>query len=268
MNGRISPEFQIQLMKSGWYDHISWFFNTEEWSKITKNITARTKAGAEIYPKKDDIFRALMDTPYDEVKCVIVGQDPYCQPGAANGLAFAANPGRAIQPSLRNILKEVENDVKCFIPKHKRSLTGWSTQGVLLLNSILTIEKDHPGSHKSVGWQAFTDAVMAAVAKREKPVAFLLWGKDAQEKRDNISMKDQMRNAWFTASHPSPQSSHGFFGCKHFSQVNEFLIKQKVKEIDWTCIDKCDLIKGVFLPTWTEEDDIYERRSIPEIYQS
>lgn len=183
-----------------------------------------------IYPDKYDIFNALHLTPYAEAKVVILGQDPYHGPGQAHGLSFSVKPGVSAPPSLQNIFKELQDDLGCYIPNNGY-LVKWAEQGVLMLNTVLTVRQSAPNSHKGMGWETFTDKVIATLNEREKPVVFILWGKHAQEKRELITSN---RHCIIASPHPSPFSSHrGFFGSKPFSRANQFLRSIGSNEIDW-----------------------------------
>ena len=183
-----------------------------------------------IYPPKKQIFRALNLCDFDDVKVVILGQDPYHEPHQANGLAFSVTKDVRIPPSLVNIYKEAHNDVGIDIPNHG-DLTAWAKQGVLLLNTVLTVEKGCANSHKGKGWEIFTDHIIEEMNKREKPVVFILWGRQAENK---ASMIDTNKHCVITSAHPSPLSAHrGFFGSKPFSRTNEFLVSQGIEPIDW-----------------------------------
>lgn len=186
---------------------------------------------APVYPPKELVFNALYHTPFDKVKVVIVGQDPYHGPGQAHGLSFSVPKGVASPPSLQNIFKELATDLGVKTPPHG-CLTEWTSQGVLLLNATLTVRQAEPMSHHGKGWEKFTDAVIAALCERKDPVIFLLWGKSAQEKCRHISKISN--HIVLKAPHPSPFSAHqGFFGCRHFSQANEILVKQGKTPINW-----------------------------------
>jgi len=204
-----------------------------EIDELVKFLKEREKAGAIIYPPKKNIFQALKETPFDKVSVVIVGQDPYHGPNQAHGLSFSVLPGITKPPSLRNIFKELHNDIGMPIPTNG-TLTGWAKQGVLLLNSILTVEQGKPASHANKGWEIFTDAVLEAVLKRKHPTVFMLWGAYAQKKVKNLHVHiDPKRDLFLNSAHPSPLSITGFLGCKHFSKANEFLRKHHLPEIDW-----------------------------------
>jgi uracil-DNA glycosylase len=184
-----------------------------------------------IYPPSEDIFNALHFTPLDKVKVLILGQDPYHEPGQAHGLSFSVLPGKAdTPPSLQNIYKELQDDLGCYIPNNGY-LKKWADQGVLLLNTVLTVRAHAANSHQGKGWEQFTDAIIRAVNAQDRPVVYMLWGRPAQMKKP---MLDNPRHLILTAPHPSPLSAYrGFFGCKHFSQCNEFLKSKGIEPIDW-----------------------------------
>ena len=185
-----------------------------------------------VYPPAEDIFNALHFTPLSEVKVLILGQDPYHEPGQANGLAFSVNPGVKLPPSLRNLFTELQSD--CGItPPDSGDLTAWAKQGVFLLNSSLTVEAGKAASHKDFGWQTFTDAVVQRLAALPQPVAFVLWGAHAQ-KKVGIAAHSPYPRLVLQAPHPSPLSAYrGFFGSRPFSQINAFLAQHGQKQIDW-----------------------------------
>lgn len=183
----------------------------------------------EIYPKYNDIFNALRYTDYDDVKVVILGQDPYHGYNEAHGLSFSVQKGTPMPPSLQNIFKELENDLN--IKKTDSDLTSWAKQGVFLLNSIMTVEKDKPLSHKDKGWEIFTDNIIKCLNEREKPIVFVLWGSYARSKKVLITNK---RHLVLESVHPSPLSAYrGFFGSKPFSKINAFLEKNNIEKIEW-----------------------------------
>ncbi len=184
----------------------------------------------KIYPPKDDIFNALKYTDFNDVKAVIIGQDPYHGEGQAHGLSFSVREGVKLPPSLRNIFKELESELGISIPI-SGDLTRWATGGVLLLNSVLTVREGCPNSHKSRGWEQFTDSIIKKLNEREKPIAFILWGANARAKSCLIT---NPQHCIFESAHPSPLSAyHGFFGCGHFSKVNEFLLENNIDPINW-----------------------------------
>ncbi|MBB3860078.1 uracil-DNA glycosylase [Novosphingobium hassiacum] len=186
-----------------------------------------------VYPPRAQQLAALDLTPPDAVRVVILGQDPYHGPGQAHGLAFSVQPGVKVPPSLVNIHKELETDLGLPRPAHG-NLDSWARQGVLLLNNALTVEAGAAGSHQKIGWEQFTDAVIAAVAVRPEPVVFMLWGSHAQKKAARVPALESGPHLVLKAPHPSPLSAYaGFFGCRHFSQANAFLKAHGRGEIDW-----------------------------------
>ena len=184
-----------------------------------------------VYPEKDDIFNALKSTPYKNVKVAIFGQDPYHGPNQAHGMCFSVKEGVRKPPSLVNILKELKEDLGIPIPQ-SGCLQAWAEEGVLLLNAVLTVRAGQANAHKGKGWEIFTDRIIELLNQREQPVVFLLWGANARAKKALITEK---RHCILEAVHPSPLSAYkGFFGCKHFSKANEFLIKNGIEPVDWT----------------------------------
>ena len=184
----------------------------------------------DIYPQYENIFRALSLTPFNSVKVVIIGQDPYHGEGEANGLAFSLNEDVKITPSLRNIFKELQNDLN--IVRNNKDLSSWAEQGVLLLNSILTVEKDKALSHKNIGWEDITDYIIRYISDNKKNVVFILWGNNAQKKEKLIDLN---KHLVIKSAHPSPLSaSRGFFGSKPFSKTNNYLKKNNQSVIDWS----------------------------------
>ncbi|MDO7905315.1 uracil-DNA glycosylase [Paenibacillus sp. JX-17] len=183
-----------------------------------------------VYPPKELIFSALKRTSFADTKAVILGQDPYHGPGQAQGLSFSVMPGVRIPPSLRNIYKELHEDVGVPVPGHG-SLVHWADEGVLLLNTVLTVRDGQPNSHKGIGWERFTDAVIAKLNEREKPVVFMLWGSPAQRKGSFI---DEDKHLVLKSAHPSPLAAHrGYFGSRPFSKCNAFLEEHGMKPVDW-----------------------------------
>ena len=202
--------------EKNYFKNIAMFINKEYKEKI-------------VYPPKIDILRALKLTDYNDVKVVILGQDPYHGENEANGLSFSVNEGIKLPPSLKNIYKELYDDLG--ITKTTGDLTSWANQGVLLLNSVLTVLKDTPTSHSKIGWQEYTDAIIKKLNEREKPIVFILWGNYARSKKNLITNK---RHYIIESTHPSPFSANsGFFGSRPFSKTNEFLKKNNIKEIEW-----------------------------------
>jgi uracil-DNA glycosylase len=197
---------------------------------LSQFLRAEKAAGKRIYPPGGQIFRAFDLTPFEQVKVVILGQDPYHGPGQAHGLSFSVGPGVAPPPSLQNIYKELAGDLGIAHPGHG-NLESWARQGVLLLNSCLTVEDGRAGSHQGKGWERFTDAVIAALNQEHKGLAFILWGRKAQDKGASI---DRDRHLVITSVHPSPLSAHnGFFGSRPFSRTNDYLAAQGKSPIDW-----------------------------------
>ncbi len=183
-----------------------------------------------VFPPPDDIFKAFEFTPLHEVKAVILGQDPYHNYGQANGLCFSVSPSVEIPPSLKNIYKELHDDLGCYIPDNG-CLEKWAHEGVLLLNTVLTVQAHHANSHRGIGWEEFTDAAIRILNEQDRPIVFLLWGRPAQAKARMLS---NPKHLILTAAHPSPLSAYnGFFGCRHFSKCNEFLKAHGVEPIDW-----------------------------------
>ncbi len=189
------------------------------------------KEGKIIYPAEANIFQAFLHTPFDAVKVVIVGQDPYHGDGQAHGLSFSVQKGITPPPSLKNIFKELLHDLQIPIPQ-TGNLSSWAEQGVFLLNATLTVRKGEPKSHFGKGWERFTDAVIESLARKDTPIVFLLWGKSAQEKGEKVLSINQ-HHLVFKAAHPSPYSATGFFGCRHFSKANIFLEQTGQTPIDW-----------------------------------
>lgn len=205
--------------------HKEYYRNLREWLK-------REYGTNTTYPPMHDIFNAFHYTAYEDVKVVLLGQDPYHGPNQAEGLSFSVKKGMKIPPSLRNMYKELHEDLGCTVPAHG-SLVKWAEQGVLLLNTVLTVQDGKAHSHRGKGWEQFTDQVISILNERDKPMVFMLWGKPAQAKQ---SLIDSSRHYIVTAPHPSPLSAHrGFFGSKPYSKANGFLREQGMAEIDW-CI--------------------------------
>ncbi|MGL5007481.1 MAG: uracil-DNA glycosylase [Plesiomonas sp.] len=198
---------------------------------IMQHVAAERAAGKEIYPPEKDVFSAFRYTPFDQVNVVILGQDPYHGPNQAHGLCFSVQPGIATPPSLLNMYKELKTDIPGFEMPNHGCLSSWATQGVLLLNTVLTVERSKAHSHAKLGWETFTDAVIAAINTHREGVIFLLWGAHAQKKGQII---DRQRHSVLIAPHPSPLSAHrGFLGCKHFSQTNQILQQKGLAPINW-----------------------------------
>ena len=207
-------------------------YNKDYFYNLVKKVeTEYNNPNKEIFPSKSKIFRALVLTDYDDVKVVILGQDPYHGKGQANGLAFAVNSGVPLPPSELNLYKELKADLGIEISRNG-DLTSWAKQGVLLLNTVLTVEKDKAFSHRDFGWERFTDAIIEKLNEREKPIIFVLWGRAAIDKAKLITNKNHYI---ISSAHPSPLSANrGFFGSKPFSKINSQLIKYHEKPIDFT----------------------------------
>jgi len=206
-------------------------FNKEYFNQIVGHLRIEKAAGHTIYPPGGLIFNAFNLTPFENVKVVLLGQDPYHGKGQAHGLCFSVQDGIKPPPSLVNIYKEINKDIGLPIPNHG-NLTKWAQQGVLMLNASLTVRAGEPMSHSKIGWADFTDAVIRKVSDQKKGVVFLLWGKFAQAKQELI---DETKHQVLKAAHPSPYSADaGFFGCRHFSKTNEYLMKEGLDPIDWS----------------------------------
>ncbi len=220
----------MAMITNDWLDSVSEEFKKPYYKELYKFIKEEYNTHV-IYPPADDIFNALHLTPLSEVKVVILGQDPYHNEHQAHGLSFSVLPEqKELPPSLQNIYKELQDDCGCYIPNNGY-LEKWAKQGVLLLNTVLTVRAHQAASHQGKGWEQFTDAIIQAVNAQERPIVYMLWGRPAQSK---IPMLTNPRHLILKAPHPSPLSAYrGFFGCRHFSQANEFLQKNGVKEIDW-----------------------------------
>lgn len=219
----------MAILKNDWSLYLEEQFQKPYYQKL-RNFLIEEYKTQTIYPNMYNIFNALHYTSYANTKAVIIGQDPYHGPNQAHGLSFSVLPGVEPPPSLKNIFKELKNDLGCPIPQ-SGSLEKWAEQGVLLLNSVLTVRAGQPNSHRGKGWEIFTDQVIKILNERETPVIFLLWGKNAQEKQRLIT---NSRHYKILSPHPSPLSAHrGFFGSKPFSKTNRYLREIGLGEIDW-----------------------------------
>lgn len=217
-------------LESGWKKELSTEFNSQYMKELDAFLTAERSKEKTIFPNEKDIFNAFNHTPLDKVKVVIIGQDPYHGPNQAHGMCFSVKKGVKIPPSLRNIYKELNNDLS-IEPAEHGLLENWANQGVLLLNTVLTVEKGKAGSHQKKGWEKFTDKVIEILNEQENLV-FLLWGSPAQKKAKNV---DENRHLVLKSVHPSPLSAHrGFFGQHHFSKCNDYLKSVGKKPIDWS----------------------------------
>ncbi|MDD2492616.1 MAG: uracil-DNA glycosylase [Bacilli bacterium] len=217
------------IFHNHWDDLLKDEFKKEYYLKLREFLVVEYKTST-IYPSMYNLFKALKLTDYEDVKVVILGQDPYHGPGQAHGLCFSVPQGITIPPSLKNIYKEIEND--CHINMNDSGdLTCWAKEGVLLLNTVLTVRANQANSHKGKGWEVFTDKVIELLNVREKPMVFILWGNNAKAKMDKITNPNHLV---LTAPHPSPLSAYaGFFGCQHFSKANDFLKANKITPIHW-----------------------------------
>lgn len=221
MEVRIGPSWKEQLKNE---------FSKTYFQQVTTFVKMEVMAGKTIYPPGKFIFHAFDKTSFDNVKVVILGQDPYHGPGQAHGLSFSVPPGIKPPPSLVNIFKELHADIGMPIPSHG-TLEKWAEQGVLLLNAVLTVRANEPASHSKSGWMEFTDAVIKTISEKKEHVVFMLWGRFAHEKQVLI---DETKHLLLKAAHPSPFSADkGFFGCKHFSKANTYLAANGLEPIDW-----------------------------------
>ncbi|MGN6234643.1 uracil-DNA glycosylase [Dyella sp.] len=218
-------------LEPGWKARIGDYLERPEMRALADFLRAGKRAGKEIYPPGPEIFAAFDHTPFEAVRVVILGQDPYHGPGQAHGLCFSVRPGVPVPPSLDNIFKEITRDLGVPRPDHG-CLTPWADRGVLLLNAVLTVERGQAGSHQGKGWEGFTDAAIEALNREREGIVFLLWGSYAQRKGRLI---DTQRHHVLTAVHPSPLSAYrGFIGCGHFSAANAWLQREGMAPIDWS----------------------------------
>jgi uracil-DNA glycosylase len=216
-------------LNSDWKTFLKEELNSSNFKTIKKEL-GKERENHFIFPENDAIFNAFNQTNIDDLKVVILGQDPYHGKGQANGLSFSVPKGIKIPPSLRNILKELQSDLN-ITPNNNGDLSAWAEQGVLLLNSTLTVREKEPGSHQKIGWEEFTDSIIKKIANKKEGIIFLLWGAFAQKKSVLI---DEKKHHILTTTHPSPFSAYrGFLGCKHFSKTNKILIKNNQKPINW-----------------------------------
>ena len=220
-------------LEQNWLDIIGGEFDQPYMKKLKDFLQQEKAAGRIVYPKGTELFNALNTTPFDKVKVVIIGQDPYHGEGQAHGLSFSVPKGVPPPPSLMNIYKEIEAEYGVKMPR-TGDLTSWAEQGVLLLNATLTVQHATAGSHQKKGWEEFTDAIIRAVNEKREHIVFLLWGSYAQKKGALI---DRKKHFVLEAPHPSPLSAHrGFLGCGHFKKANEYLVKQGLTPIEWAKI--------------------------------
>lgn len=220
----------VQLEPS-WLAHLGAEFEQSYMTELRAFLAAEKRAGKNIFPPGAEIFNAFAHTPLDRVKVVILGQDPYHGDGQAHGLCFSVRPGVPVPPSLQNIFKEIHSELGVPVPAHGH-LDSWADQGVLLLNSVLSVERGRAASHRGKGWEQFTDRVIALINREREGVVFMLWGSYAQNKGAII---DRSRHCVLAAPHPSPLSAHrGFFGCGHFARANAYLAARGETPIDWS----------------------------------
>lgn len=221
---------QVQVAES-WKPVLAQEFNQPYFTQLIAFIKHEKAAGKIIYPLGSQIFNAFEYTPFNDVKVVILGQDPYHGEGQAHGLCFSVNKNVPVPPSLKNIYKELQTDLEGYTAPNHGDLTHWAKQGILLLNATLTVEKDKAGSHQGKGWEQFTDAVIKQLSTQKEKLVFILWGKFAQSKANLI---DAHKHLILMAAHPSPFSAYnGFLGCKHFSKTNAYLIANNLTPINW-----------------------------------
>lgn len=219
------------VIEDSWKAVLADEFEKPYFHEIKAFLQSERRAGYKFFPPGSMIFNAFNHTPYGEVKAVILGQDPYHGPGQAHGLCFSVPQGVRPPPSLMNIYKELSSDLGISPPGHG-NLEKWAKSGVLLLNTVLTVREASAGSHRDKGWENFTDRVIDILSQDERPIAFVLWGRPAQAKAGRI---DRTKNLVLTAAHPSPLSAHnGFFGCRHFSKINDYLVKNGRQPVDWS----------------------------------
>ena len=217
-------------MRTDWNPLLRDEFGKEYWSQL-QAFVASERSKTLVYPRTEDVFQALHLTPYNEVRVLILGQDPYHGVGQANGLCFSVNEGIKIPPSLSNIYKELKTDLG-FSPPNHGNLGAWAKQGVLLLNTVLTVEDSKPGSHRNHGWEIFSDRIIDVVSKKTEPVVFVLWGAAAQKKKALIDLD---RHVVIESVHPSPLSAYrGFLGSRPFSKINQALSGFGIEPIDWS----------------------------------
>lgn len=217
------------MIDNDWLGPLSPEFRKPYYAQLYKFVNEEYRTHT-IYPAKQDVFAAYDRTPLENVKVLILGQDPYHEPGQAHGLCFSVKPGTKVPPSLVNIYKELQDDCGCYIPDNGY-LVKWADQGVMLLNTVLTVRAHQAFSHQGKGWEQFTDATIAALNRQDRPIVYMLWGSAAQKK---AAMLDNPKHLVLKAAHPSPLSAYkGFMGCRHFSQANDFLSKGGIEPIDW-----------------------------------
>lgn len=222
-------EWKIVMIDNDWLPKLSSEFKKPYYKELYEFVK-NEYSNCVVYPPSEDIFNALAETPLSAVRVVIIGQDPYHEPGQAHGMSFSVKPGVDTPPSLLNMYKELQNEFGCYIPNNGY-LMKWAKQGVLLLNNVLTVRRGKADSHKNKGWEQFTDAIIRAVNEKDEPVVYLLWGSNARAKRNLIT---NPKHLVLETVHPSPLSAYrGFFGCNHFKMANDYLTANGLKPIDW-----------------------------------
>lgn len=218
-------------LEPGWLAELQNEFEKDYMRQLKSFLLAEKKAGKTIFPSNGEIFSALDSTPFEKVKVVILGQDPYHGAGQAHGLSFSVKKGIAVPPSLKNIYKELESDIPNFVSPTHGHLQQWAEQGVLLLNATLTVRASEPGSHQKHGWETFTDNIIKTLSDKKEHLVFLLWGNYAKQK---TALIDQTKHLIITSAHPSPFSAYnGFFGTKPFSKTNIWLTEYGLEPVDW-----------------------------------
>lgn len=219
----------MAAISNDWLEPLTEEFKKPYYKALYEKVVEEYRT-VPVFPPSDDIFNAFNFTPLSKVKCVIIGQDPYHNVGQAHGLCFSVKPDVAIPPSLVNIYKELHDDIGCDIPNNGY-LKKWADQGVLMLNAVLTVRAHQANSHQGIGWEKFTDAAIRILNEQDRPIVYLLWGTPAQKKAAQVN---NPKHLLLKAPHPSPLSAYrGFFGCKHFSKANQFLVENGLEPIDW-----------------------------------
>lgn len=220
----------IKSLNHEWNELLKAEFEKDYFKKLSDSVNNAYK-NSSVFPPAKLVFNALLLSPFDSIKVVIIGQDPYHGPGQANGLSFSVNDGVRKPPSLQNIFKELQSDIPGFVIPESGNLEAWAKQGVLMLNAVLTVQESLPGSHKAFGWEFFTDAVIKLISDQKSKVVFLLWGNYAISK---TALIDANKHLILTAAHPSPLARGAFFGSKHFSKTNKYLIENGLSPINWS----------------------------------
>ncbi|CCB87940.1 uracil-DNA glycosylase [Simkania negevensis] len=222
----------VMTLEKGWHQALDEELKKPYIQALKTFLSEEKKRGITVYPPEPYVFNAFRQTPFDQVKVVIMGQDPYHGAHQAHGLCFSVQHGINPPPSLKNIYREMQDDLG-IPPAHHGNLEKWAKQGVLMLNATLTVQAGNPKSHYGRGWETFTDAVIWRLCQRQDPLVFILWGKSAKEKCENILSQTNHPHVVLKAAHPSPYSATEFFGCRHFSKTNEYLKKWGKTPIDW-----------------------------------